>query len=420
MAESTYPVSARVARAALVELDQTVTRSVDNTWASIPAYSGCGDPALHEDLRCHVDAVFRVILQTALDGREARSTDFRVTQQQATRRVDQGVGLADVLRAFRINQVMLWESLLCAASREARGSAAVGLLASHVMQVIEMGSSVLTDAYLDAQELNLADSDPALRVVIDELLAGNEPTDAEQRDLVRSAGLHPGTLYVVLSAVTCRDATRARIHDALRVLRPAITHRARGLVAVRDAEIVGVAPLAGTDVRHLIDAARRATDLAARADTDLSVGLSTVRTGFAEMRAAYDEAVSAREGLQGRVGVLALAELGTFDYLVLKAASHASPLVRQKVRRFVEQDRAQGSVLIDTLLAYTACDLNVRRTASQLNVHVNTARYRLDRIADRTHCDIRKFSDVVDLLSAVRMLGSTRVETSPPEGESHR
>ncbi len=138
------------------------------------------------------------------------------------------------------------------------------------------------------------------------------------------------------------------------------------------------------------------------------------------MRAAYDEAVSAREGLQGRVGVLALAELGTFDYLVLKAASHASPLVRQKVRRFVEQDRAQGSVLIDTLLAYTACDLNVRRTASQLNVHVNTARYRLDRIADRTHCDIRKFSDVVDLLSAVRMLGSTRVETSPPEGESHR
>ena len=38
-------------------------------------------------------------------------------------------------------------------------------------------------------------------------------------------------------------------------------------------------------------------------------------------------------------------------------------------------------------------------------IHVNTAHYRLGRIAEKTGCDLRRLSDVIDLLIAVRLAG---------------
>ena len=65
--------------------------------------------------------------------------------------------------------------------------------------------------------------------------------------------------------------------------------------------------------------------------------------------------------------------------------------------------------LIATLVEYAACDLNAKVAARRLHLHVNTAYYRLERIAERTGCDLRRLADVVELLIAVRML---RTETS--------
>jgi DNA-binding PucR family transcriptional regulator len=50
-----------------------------------------------------------------------------------------------------------------------------------------------------------------------------------------------------------------------------------------------------------------------------------------------------------------------------------------------------------------ACDLNVRRAAEQLHVHVNTAHYRLARIAERTGCDLRRIEDLMEVLIAARL-----------------
>lgn len=70
----------------------------------------------------------------------------------------------------------------------------------------------------------------------------------------------------------------------------------------------------------------------------------------------------------------------------------------------VEEDIAAGSGLVDTLVEYAACDLNAKTAARRLHLHANTAYYRLDRIAEKTGCDVRRFSDVVELLIAVRLL----------------
>ena len=50
-----------------------------------------------------------------------------------------------------------------------------------------------------------------------------------------------------------------------------------------------------------------------------------------------------------------------------------------------------------------AADLNATVAAERMFVHVNTVRYRLKKIAERTGCDLRRLSEVLDLLIAVHI-----------------
>jgi DNA-binding PucR family transcriptional regulator len=93
-----------------------------------------------------------------------------------------------------------------------------------------------------------------------------------------------------------------------------------------------------------------------------------------------------------------------FEYLTSQGNSTARRMVPPAVERFVAEDRATGGVLLQTLQAYAAADLNAKQAAQELHVHVNTAHYRLARIAERTGCDLRRVTDVVELLIAARLV----------------
>ena len=92
---------------------------------------------------------------------------------------------------------------------------------------------------------------------------------------------------------------------------------------------------------------------------------------------------------------------------MLRDDETARRLIRPEVRRFVADDLAAGGALITTLTEYVACDLNAKIAAERLHLHVNTAYYRLERIAERTGCDLRRIADIVELLIAVRLLGAS-------------
>ena len=104
--------------------------------------------------------------------------------------------------------------------------------------------------------------------------------------------------------------------------------------------------------------------------------------------------------------MLALPLLSSFDYLVLRDDETARRLIRPQVRQFVSDDLAAGGTLITTLVEFAACDMNAKTAAERLHLHVNTAYYRLERIAERTGCDLRRLADVMELLIAVRLLGA--------------
>ena len=95
--------------------------------------------------------------------------------------------------------------------------------------------------------------------------------------------------------------------------------------------------------------------------------------------------------------------MSAFEYLTLRADATAGRLIAPAIHEFVMQDARDGAPLITTLRAYVACDLNARRAAERLHIHVNTAHYRLGRIAERTGCDLRRISDLVEILIAARL-----------------
>jgi len=92
--------------------------------------------------------------------------------------------------------------------------------------------------------------------------------------------------------------------------------------------------------------------------------------------------------------------LTLLDHLLAGADDTAQRLAPEGVDRL-------DAPLRETLVAYASCDLNVGATARRLHLHPNTVHYRLRRLERITGKDVRSFSDVVDLVAAVRLLSPT-------------
>jgi sugar diacid utilization regulator len=372
----------------------------------VPAYSASNDQGLRADVAGHVRAIFEVFLAGVTGGRQSRRSEFTMTREQANRRVAQGITLADFLQAFRIGQLTLWHGVLAAAGDDAAARDAALAVVAQLMAVIEVGSTVAAEAYVEAQQHAVAESDRLRRDLLEDLLARRASFTGPKRALLRAAGLGPGTRLMVTAAVLAGDQSdnHALRDAALAVGAP--RGGSRGLVVVRQEEIVVVAPVPQGGAEAAVATLRRACAGLRQRRIALAAGVSTVRAGLPEVADAYAEARIARDSLGAAAGVLALPLLTSLDYLVLRDDETARRLIRPQVRRFIEEDAAAGGALIATLAEFAASDLNAVAAAERLHLHVNTAYYRLDRIAERTGCDLRRLADVMELLIALRLLGA--------------
>jgi hypothetical protein len=424
-----HAVVAQLAAGVEDALPELVPAAVEAIWQQVPAYAASHDDQLRADVGVHVAAVFRVFLDGLAGRREARRADFVITRDQATRRVAQGISLADFLQAFRIGQLTLWQGIMVTAGDDPAARDGALSVVARLMQVIELGSTVAGEAYVQAQQHALAEGDRLRRDLLEDLLARQDTGTGPGRAVLRAAGLGPGRRLLVASAAPAGEQDggggtgppsqpdQPDLPDVAAALRGAFGGHGLGLTVVRHDEIVGIAPVAGGRAEPAVASLARVCAGLARHGVRLAVGVSTVHAGVHEIPEAYAEARAARDGLGAGAGVLALPLLTSFDYLVLRDDETARRLIRPEVRRFVAEDAAAGGTLVATLAAYAACDLNARTAARQLHLHVNTAYYRLDRIAERTGCDLRRFADLMELLIAVRLLGATPpAGASPPAG----
>jgi sugar diacid utilization regulator len=410
---ATDPAVARIAVAVQASMDDLVAAAVQEIWDHVPAYPGSNDAQLREDVTGHVRAIFDVFLAGLIAGQPARRSEFTMTREQATRRVAQGITLADFLKAFRIGQLTLWHGVLAAAGDDVAAREAALTTVARIMTVIEVGSTVAAEAYVEAQQHAVAESDRVRRDLLEDLLARRASFTGPKRGILRAAGLGPDTRLLVASAVLAGDQSDDHaLRDAAHAVGRTRGTGGRALVVVRQDEIVLVAPVPRGGAEPVVAGLRRACTELRQRQIALAAGVSTVRAGLPEIADAYAEARIARDGLGTAAGVLALPLLSSLDYLVLRDDETARRLIRPEVRRFVEEDAAAGGALIATLVEFAASDLNAVAAAERLHLHVNTAYYRLDRIAERTGCDVRRLADVMELLIALRLLGAYPGRTS--------
>lgn len=401
------PAKARIIERVRASLPETIHRSVTKTFEDVAAYPASSSTTLRADLMAHTASVFEAVLSSVEQGRTASRDDFPITAEHASRRVRAGIALSDFLQGFRIGQVSLWEAIVVAANPERATRDAAVDLAIQLMHVIEVGSSMAAEAYMEAQQADLAEGDRLSRDVIDDLLAGREVVSGPKADLLARSGLAQQSPFVVVAATVARPHRgESRLREALSTVRSLLGPGERGLATIRQDDIVGVVPAKG-DGGDIVAVCERAHRILHGRGLELGVGVSTVHVGITEVPAAHREGVLAWRSLDGAPGVLPLSRLGVLDYLTLVADETAARLVPARVRTFVEEDAAHGGAQIETLRVYAECDLNAKIAARELHVHVNTAYYRIDQITERTGRDPRRFRDLQELLLAIRLLGVT-------------
>jgi sugar diacid utilization regulator len=397
----------RILEAMLERTDALVQSTVEAIRAEIPAYAA-QEASFFVDVRDQVRRHYRVKLHLLLEERGVTLQDIAFARGAALRRARAGFALEDYLNAFRVAQQVFWEGVLACAGETPLGHEAALTLTAPLLRYCDFVSTHAGHAYVESQQYVVADADRERRDLLEHLLAGTMPTRGPLLAAARAYGIGAETPMMVALAVPVGPQADADTpHAASATITRAIPQQARILVVVRQAEIVAVPALChGIDPVELCDHLEAAHDRLRREGTTLAMGISTVANGVAELPRACLEARTALGSVTDGGGLVALPRLSPLDYLVLRADDTARWLVDARLRAFLDDDRARGGVLTATVRAFADANLNLRLAAARLQVHPNTAQYRLRRIQERTGRNPRRIADLLDLLVAVELDGN--------------
>jgi hypothetical protein len=400
-ATTTDPAIAALRGALEQRLEELSDEATNRIFTEIPAYRDF-DEQLRRDVRAHVFSHLRASVATLDSGREVTREDLLFIRPHAARRARR-VSVTDFVRAFYVGERVLWDAALALAHDDDSRRAALAF-ASHLPRYFEVATTHAAEVYLEAQEQLAATGERIRRDLLEDLLAGRELEPGPRLDAAAAVGLRDGGSFLVISATPCEPVSD---EELLRGGAIALARTAGGpafpLAVVRRNEIVVVLPAPDGLETALAPRLEEAQRRLASAGLSLTVALSTAVDGLAQIPEAYREARTLRTAFGLMPGVNSLAEMSAFEYLTLRPDATARRLIPPAIHEFVASDAREGAPLIATLRAYVECDLNARRAADRLHVHVNTAHYRLGRIAERTGCDLRRVSDLIELLIAARL-----------------
>ena len=291
-------------------------------------------------------------------------------RERGAQRARELMPLDALLETYLIGQRTVWEAIVAAAGDTPEGMRAAQDLTAFTFRYTHAINVAVAEAYLHESRALAGEAERARRDLLERLLAGGDPGPRAE-----TLGLRHGR------RVRGDRRGRARTAPTVRAL-----ERVDPFVVVRPDEVVALAR---------VYARRGPRELRAELErTGVSAGITTVCTGLAEIARGYGEA---RRALRHADPVAALEEIALFDYL----AESADETARRLLPRGIEQARAARPRRCS---AYADCDLNVARTAEHLGVHANTIHYRLRRVHELTGRDPRRFADLVELTTALRLV----------------
>ena len=220
---------------------------------------------------------------------------------------------------------------------------------------------------------------------------------------LRACGLDPdGPCLVVVAAAP--DSLAAAVLEE--VLRPVASATVLGPC---DLGAAGLVPVAARDAGEALERIRTAVHALepGLGALRLHVGVSGVAAGARGLRGAADEARYASQlaALRpGRAVVVGDDELSSHLLLLAGVPDDLRRTFRDRVLGPLDDyDREHRSDLVPTLRAFLDHSGSWTRCAEVLHLHVNTLRYRIQRIEQLTGRDLSSLPDRVDLFLALQL-----------------
>jgi hypothetical protein len=352
-----------------------------------------------------VEEDLRLYLRVLSEDRMPTPLELVTITEAAARRARERVALADVLTMHHVGLRVAWEEILARLSPTHQAD--VRRWAGHLLRYLQVVTSSVSTAYVDAQEAIHSVEQEARRALMTALVAGRPAAAHAERAGLRLA---PAYLVVVLAV----DGVAPEEYDGLAsdgvayggepghggvgtTDRPVgLLRRARGVQEELD-EYSGTPVLCALDVRlgtALLPASAEvlpeleaglgslADRLAAVVGTPVTLGaasalgLPAVPTAVAQAR----ELAWLALGLHRPAGAYQLSDL-LLEYQLTRPGAGRDQLARLL-------DCLDGHPhLLETLLAYQRSGHNRRQAAATLHVHPNTLDYRLSRVATLTKLD---------------------------------
>lgn len=389
----------------LVDQRQELVRAAtDSILRELPAYATSPDSALGQEIGEQVSAHIGTFVQCARSGVAPGPENLPFIGATVDRRIDQGIPAEQILDAYRVGHRVLWEIIEGASERVGAGEGVVASLALPMMRYIEAAWSEVAKSYIRAERRLAADLDRGQSRLVEGMIDGRVASEGVRRQ-AGGFPVDPLQTYLVLVLHGFPDHAAAALRTAARRLTDARQVRASA-VHVRDDDLIALVAIARDDptsASALI--ARDMRTAAAKLGCDPALGVGLAARGPEQVREGYREA-SAAAAAAGAGNTLALAQMTLVDRLTVMLASGAVPerLIPDRVRTFIGEDLAKHGQLVATISEYAACDLNARRAASALFVHRNTVLYRLQRVAELTGLDPHLLPELLDLITAVRLV----------------
>jgi hypothetical protein len=396
-----------------------------------PEYRNSVDQAFTNESKSHCEELLNAIVAVA-DGRAngSDSDSFGFVRRHAEWRVRHPVPLAASLHAYSLAHKAyggITREVLARHAKREEALDSMAMLSDFWIEFFDYAGAVLAEAYVVEEGQSVAQNTLAYVGLIDELLRGVEPRDAEGQRLRTLCGIRSGAPMAVVVARPFRSGNGKEIdlevalRTLVRLIHQVLPSAVFGkLVNIRSGEVTAILCSDRDTSRGFLRAIRQ-HGFGRRAADGLAagVGASLDTVDIERLPKSLEEAQLALGFTSPARPLGHFADIDLPQLLIQRADAITLRLIPEGMRHLTSAGGEQSAELLRTIRAFAECSLNVKQTARSLGIHTNTVYFRLNRIKQLTGIDPRTFSGVSLLLTALRLL-ETHARPRPLEMAERR
>jgi hypothetical protein len=411
------PLAARVITGLRGRRNEIWRGAFDLLQRECPEYRNAVDDEFTVESKSHCGELLDLIVAVAAGRSDDLGADpFGFVRTHAEWRARHGVPLSASLHAYRLAHRTYWAMTREAAVKGARQEEAIScltMLSDFWMEFFDVIGSALAEAHAVEEKLFIAQNTRAHLALIESLLCGIQPKDAEAQRLCALCGIIPGAPLAVAVARPIQPSTgeesdvEPRLRSLLRVLEQSLPTSSFGkLIDIRSSEVAAIVSSADGDTARRVADALRASGFERRAANGAAagIGISLDAAEVGRLPQALDEARLAIDFAGGARPVMHFADIDLPEFLIRRAETAAFRLIPDWAHHVSDGNGGQPGELSRTIRAFADCSLNVKQAARRLGVHTNTVYFRLNRINELTGVDPRTYAGTSLLLTTLRLL----------------